>query len=127
MNKNWNSYKTAALGYFLYGLVYLSGAMTKISSARVMSYGGISWWVYYVLGMSLVVIIPIFIWQEYKWLTRILSILVLARGALLLKKELVGLYAGVEVNYSMLAFAWTAIFAGTLMFWAGWRSGGTNG
>jgi hypothetical protein len=76
-----NKYRQAAITYLAYGLVYLIGAVytahTGISD-RGFEEGYA--WVYLVLGGALILIIPLLIWNEYTWLTRLIAVLLLIRA-----------------------------------------------
>lgn len=70
-------YRQAAVTYFIYGIVYLSGA--AYSAAVGISERGISdgyGWIYFVVGGFIVFVLPVLIWKAYTWVTRILALLV---------------------------------------------------
>src|SRR4029434_7093405 len=68
-------YDQAAIGYLVYGVIYLAGAIYLGRIGR--GPDGTVWW--YVIGLGVVVRFPYLIWQQYKWMTRILAVLVLVR------------------------------------------------
>lgn len=68
-------YRQAAVGYLVYGLIYLAGAV-YLSSKEQAPQEGLIW---FALGAVMVIIIPIVIWKEFKWITRILALLVAVR------------------------------------------------
>lgn len=68
-------YRQAAVGYFIYGLIYLFGAMYL--STRGEGPGG--GWIWFGVGAAMVVLFPILIWKEMKWAARILAVLVAVR------------------------------------------------
>jgi hypothetical protein len=68
-------YQQAAVGYLIYGLIYLAGA---VYLGRIgMGPGGTVWW--YVLGAVMALGFPYLIWRRLKWVTRVLAVLVLVR------------------------------------------------
>lgn len=68
-------YRQAALGYFVYGLIYLAGAV-YLSTRDEGPQGG---WIWFGVGAAMVVLFPVLIWKEMKWVTRILAVLVAVR------------------------------------------------
>src|ERR1044071_6314638 len=68
-------YNQAAVGYLVYGVIYLTGAIYlgqigKGPEATV-------WW--YVIGAAIAIGFPCLIWKRFTWVTRILAVLVLVR------------------------------------------------
>lgn len=70
-------YHHAALTYLVYGLLYLSGAV-YLAQMNVVARSG---WMWFVIGMLFVLVLPPLIWKEFKWITRILAVLVFVRVA----------------------------------------------
>jgi hypothetical protein len=69
------SYRRAALAYAVYGCVYLGGAVAALTPDRKTTFFGVvPWWMFYVVGAVLLLALPVLIWREYMWLTRILSL-----------------------------------------------------
>lgn len=68
-------YRQAAVGYFVYGLIYLAGAI-YLSTREEGPQGG---WIWFGVGAAMVLIFPALIWKEMKWVTRILAVLVAVR------------------------------------------------
>src|SRR5262249_14009903 len=66
-----DAYRQAALWYFLYGVVYLVGAVLALTPRRMVPFWGIPWWAFYVVGALLVVTLPVLVWRGYKGSTRI--------------------------------------------------------
>jgi hypothetical protein len=68
-------YNQAAAGYFVYGFVYLAGAihLGQVGKGPDAS----AWW--YVIGAAMVIGFPYLIWKRFKWMTRVLAVLVLVR------------------------------------------------
>jgi hypothetical protein len=68
-------YKQAAIGYFVYGLIYLAGAiyLGRIGKGP----GGSVLW--YLIGAAIAFGFPYLIWKRFKWMTRVLAVLVLVR------------------------------------------------
>ena len=73
-------YRQAAVAYFIYGLLYLFGAVyaasTGISERAALSGGSIGW---FVIGGVVVLLFPYLIWSGYKWFTRVLAALLMVR------------------------------------------------
>jgi hypothetical protein len=67
-------YRLAAVGYAAYGLVYLLGAVLELTPERMRSFGGVPWWVFYVVGAALLGLMPILVWKHFTWLTRLLAL-----------------------------------------------------
>lgn len=68
-------YNQAAVGYLVYGLIYLAGAihLGRIGKGP----DGSVWW--YLLGAAIAFGFPYLIWKRLKWFTRALAVLVLVR------------------------------------------------
>jgi hypothetical protein len=68
-------YAQAAIGYLVYGVIYLAGAIYLGRIGR--GPDATVWW--YVIGAAIAFGFPCLIWKRFKWMTRILSVLVLVR------------------------------------------------
>ncbi|HCP45773.1 MAG TPA: hypothetical protein DIU15_07015 [Deltaproteobacteria bacterium] len=67
--------RQAAVGYAIYGVVYFSGAVLRLTDARKVDVGGgVPWWAFYVVGALLVVSLPPLIWTGRRWLCRLLAL-----------------------------------------------------
>lgn len=68
-------YHQAAVGYLVYGLIYLAGAihLGRIGKGP----DGSVWW--YLVGAAIAFGFPYLIWKRFKWFTRALAVLVLVR------------------------------------------------
>ncbi|MFQ5893519.1 MAG: hypothetical protein ACE5H5_04320 [Nitrospinota bacterium] len=77
-----NPYQQAALVYLLYGLLYLAGAAYLAAIGRVMRGSPVVW---FALGSLFVLLFPVLIWRGFKWVTRLLSILLALRVVGLVK------------------------------------------
>lgn len=118
-------YKQAALGYLLYGVIYLAGAiyLGRIGKGPE----GSVWW--YVIGAAMAFGLPYLIWNRAKWVTRILAVLVfvrvlgLARIALRAGTEPVPLPWGGEIatSHGAAAFLLIAGLTCVLLARAGWQ------
>ncbi|MEX0821130.1 MAG: hypothetical protein WD021_03205 [Rhodothermales bacterium] len=91
MKADTKKYRQAAAAYLIYGILYLFGALYMAqtgASERAMGPGSV-WW--FLLGGAMVVALPVLIWKEYTWLTRVLAVLVGVRvvglGRLLVRGE----------------------------------------
>jgi len=79
MEQSTRRYRAAAAAYFVYGLLYLAGAIylgQVGASPRALRADSI-WW--YLLGGAMVVVLPLLIWKQFKWVTRGLALLVFLR------------------------------------------------
>lgn len=120
-------YRDAAIGYFVYGLIYLAGAVHLSGIGE----GPDAGWVWFVVGAAMVVLFPILIWLELKWLTRILSFLVALRVLGLIRLIENGSDATVELpwggdirmTYGAIVFLFVAAVECTLLIRAGWDLG----
>src|SRR5919108_857219 len=68
-------YNQAAIGYLVYGVIYLAGAihLGRIGKGP----DGSVWW--YLIGAAMAFGSPYLIWKQFKWVTRILAVLVFVR------------------------------------------------
>jgi hypothetical protein len=118
-------YKQAALAYLVYGVIYLAGAIYLARIGR--GPGGTAWW--YLIGAAMAFGFPYLIWKRFKWVTRILAVLVLvrviglARIALRAGTEQVPLPWGGEVTTAQGAILFMLIAVATcvLLARAGWH------
>jgi hypothetical protein len=118
-------YTQAAIGYLVYGVMYLAGAIYLGLIGR--GPGGAVWW--YVIGAAMAFGFPYLIWQRFKWLTRILSVLVLVRVGGLIRIAVradaapVPLPWGGEVatSHGAIIFMLVAVTTCILLARAGWQ------
>ena len=75
MDLSARKYNQAAIGYLIYGVIYLTGAIYLGRMGK--GPGGTVWW--YVIGAAMAIGFPCLIWKRFKWVTRILAVLVLVR------------------------------------------------
>jgi hypothetical protein len=68
-------YNQAAVGYLVYGLIYLAGAIYLGRIGR--GPDGSALW--YLVGATIAFGFPYLIWKRFKWMTRVLAVLVLVR------------------------------------------------
>jgi hypothetical protein len=68
-------YHQAAIGYLVYGVIYLAGAIYLGRIGR--GPGATAWW--YLIGAAMAFGFPYLIWKRFTWVTRILAALVLVR------------------------------------------------
>ncbi len=123
-------YHQAALTYLLYGLVYLSGAV-YLARMDVVARSG---WVWFLVGIVFVLVLPPLIWYEFKWVTRILAVLVfvrvvgLGRTVVRVGGETVPLPWGgaLPMRYGAVVFLLIAAGAGAMLARAGWNLGATE-
>jgi hypothetical protein len=118
-------YNQAAIGYLVYGLTYLAGAIYLGRIGRRPD--GTMWW--YLIGAAMAFGIPFLIWKRFKWVTRILAVLVLGRVIGLVRiavrpgTEAVPLPWGGEIAMSHGAIVFMLITVTTciLLARAGWQ------
>lgn len=124
-------FRQAAIAYFVYGLLYMAGAIylasLGIGTQRMTGVtGGIVW---FVLGTLFIVVFPWFITQGprapgYLWFTRILTLLVAFRafgvGQVALRPTIptVPLPGGGEVSMALGAWVFFLITLGTMVMLA---------
>jgi hypothetical protein len=118
-------YNQAAIGYLVYGVIYLAGA---IYLGRVgKGPDGTVWW--YLIGAAMAFGFPCLIWKRFEWVTRILAVLVLVRVIGLVRivvrggTEPVPLPWGGEIATSHGAIVFMLVAATTciLLARAGWQ------
>jgi hypothetical protein len=120
-------YNQAAIGYLVYGVIYLAGAiyLGRIGKGPA---DGTVWW--YLIGAAIAFGFPFLIWKQFKWVTRILAVLVLVRVIGLVRiavrsdTEPVPLPWGGEIATSHGAIVFMLIAAATciLLARAGWQN-----
>jgi hypothetical protein len=118
-------YNQAAIVYLVYGLIYLAGAvyLGRIGKGP----GGTVWW--YFIGAAMAVGFPYLIWKRFKWVTRILAVLVLVRVIGLLRiamrggTEPIPLPWGGEIatSHGAIVFMLIAVLTCILLARAGWQ------
>ena len=127
MDRRARKYNQAALGYLAYGVIYLAGAIYlgwigKGPDATL-------WW--YLIGAAMAFGFPWLIWKQFKWVTRILAVLVivrvigLVRIALRAGTEPVPLPWGGEIatSHGAIVFMLIAVTTCILLARAGWQGG----
>src|SRR4030095_16107273 len=68
-------YNQAAIGYLVYGLIYLAGAIYLGRTGK----GPDATVLWYLIGAAMSFGFPSLIWKRFKWMTRVLAVLVLVR------------------------------------------------
>jgi hypothetical protein len=118
-------YKQAAIGYLVYGTIYLTGA---VYLGRIgIGPDGTVWW--YLVGAAMTFVFPYLIWKRLKWVTRILAVLVLVRVIGLVRiavragTEPVPLPWGGEIatSHGAIVFMLIAALTCILLARAGWQ------
>lgn len=120
-------YHQAALTYLVYGLIYLSGAVYLAANDVVARSG----WVWFLVGVVFILVLPPLIWYEYKWVTRILAVLVgvrvigLGRTILNVGGETVPMPWGgsLPMRVGAVVFLLIAAVTGAMLVRAGWDLG----
>ena len=70
-----DAYAMAAVGYAVYGTIYLIGAVLELSPERkVTSLGFIPWWSWYLVGVGLIAAMPVFLARGVRWLAILLAL-----------------------------------------------------
>ena len=118
-------YNQAAIGYLVYGVIYLAGAIYLAHIGK--GPDGTVWW--YLLGAAMAFGFPYLIWKRFKWVTRILAVLVLVRVIGLVRiafragTEPVPLPWGGEITTAQGALLFMLVAATTciLLARAGWQ------
>ena len=118
-------YDQAAIGYLVYGVIYLAGAiyLGRIGKGP----DGTVWW--YLIGAAMAFGFPCLIWKRFKWVTRILAVLVLVRVIGLVRiavragAEPVPLPWGGEIatSHGAIVFMLIAVTTCILLARAGWQ------
>lgn len=118
-------YNQAAIGYLVYGVIYLAGAIYLGRIGR--GPDGTLWW--YVIGAAMAFGFPYLIWRRFKWMTRILTVLVVVRVVGLVRiavrtgTEPVPLPWGGEIatSHGAIVFMLVAVATCVLLARAGWQ------
>jgi hypothetical protein len=118
-------YNQAAIGYLVYGLTYLAGAIYLGRIGR--GPDGTMWW--YLIGAAMAFGIPFLIWKRFKWVTRILAVLVIGRVIGLVRiavrpgTEAVPLPWGGEIamSHGAIVFMLISVTTCILLARAGWQ------
>lgn len=118
-------YDHAAIGYLVYGLIYLAGAihLGRIGKGPDAN----AWW--YVIGAVMAFGFPYLIWKRFKWVTRVLAVLVLVRVIGLVRiaaraeSDPVPLPWGGEIatSHGAIVFMLIAVVTCILLARAGWQ------
>jgi hypothetical protein len=122
-------YHQAAIGYLIYGAIYLAGAVYLGRIGR--GPDATVWW--YLIGAAMAIGIPCLIWKQFTWVTRILAVLVLVRviglGRIAARAgtEPVPLPWGGEISMSQgaIVFMLIAVMTSILLARAGWQRSAT--
>jgi hypothetical protein len=125
MDPRARKYKEAAIAYLVYGVIYLAGAiyLGRIGKGP----NGAVWW--YLTGAAMAVGFPYLIWKRFKWVTRILAVLVLVRVfglvriAVRASTDSVPLPWGgdIAVSHGAIVFMLIAVATCVLLARAGWQ------
>ena len=115
-----NPYRRAAIFYFIYGVVYLTGAIVRLTPERQVDINGVPWWVFYLVGALFVVLLPALVWFERKWFTRIIAFGPLGKCVVLARQAFASIQEGNPLNSYDVVFAVVAFVAAWQLFVAGW-------
>ena len=130
MDPRAQKYNQAAIAYLVYGVIYLAGAIYLGWIGK--GPDGTARW--YLIGAAMAFGFPYLIWKQFKWVTRLLAVLVLVRVIGLLRIALrsgtqpVPLPWGGETTTSAGAIAFMLVAAITcvLLARAGWERSPTS-
>jgi hypothetical protein len=114
-------YRRAAVAYAVYGAIYFGGACASLGEDRRGTYFGfVPWWVFFVAGALILLILPVLIWKRWMWLTRILCLGPAAKALVLCWRMAQPIEAGSPPLVFNLVFAGAAMVATVALFQAGW-------
>jgi hypothetical protein len=101
----------AAIAYFVYGVVYMIGAVLELDdSRRRMFVGGhVPWWVFYAIGGLFVVGLPLLVQRGVRWVIALLALFTAAKALYLFYRT------GVAFSPFQLFFALVALVAAVLL------------
>jgi len=118
--RTWTPHKVAAVSYFIYGVVYLLGAILELDpSRRVTFWGFVPWWTFYVAGAAIIATIPFFIMKGIRWLTWLLSFFVSIKCLWLVWVQGRNMSSGLEIDLYNIFFAAVAGVTAMLLLRAG--------
>ena len=125
MDPGARKYTQAAIGYLVYGVIYLAGAIYLGRIGR--GPDATVWW--YVIGAAMALGFPYLIWKRFTWMTRILAVLVLVRVVGLIRVAVragtapVPLPWGGEIatSHGAIVFMLIAVTTCILLARAGWQ------
>jgi hypothetical protein len=125
MNLQARKYTEAAIGYLVYGLIYLAGAIYLGRIGKGPD-GTVLW---YLVGAAMAFGFPYLIWKRFKWMTRVLAVLVLVRVIGLVRiaaraeSDPVPLPWGGEIatSHGAMIFMLIAVLTSMLLARAGWQ------
>src|ERR1044071_10122689 len=125
MDPGARKYAEAAIGYLVYGVFYLAGAIYLGRIGR--GPDATVWW--YIIGAAIAFGFPYLIWKRFKWMTRILSVLLLVRVGGLVRIAVRGDTAPVPLpwggeistSHGAIVFMLIAAAACMLLARAGWQ------
>ena len=129
MRKTNKKYQQAAITYFVYGIIYLAGAIYIANAGLTTKTAGPSGGlVYFVMGGLFVLVIPVLIWKGFKWFTRILALFIVYRIYELIRiiindsGKMVPLPGGSEISLQTggIIFAIVAAVTCFMLVRAGW-------
>jgi hypothetical protein len=110
----------AAIAYAVYGVVYLVGAVFELNDARMrVFWGGVPWWVFYVVGTIFLVGFPFLIWRGLRWLIWPLCVLTGFKAFWLCWIQGRRVHVGEAIDWYQVFFVLVAVGASVLLFRAG--------
>jgi hypothetical protein len=103
-------YLQAAAGYVGYGLVYLGGAIARLTPDRKVTFlGVVPWWALYVLGAALILVLPWVIVRWRPWPARILALGPMSKAFVLCWRLARGSGGAFDVAFALVAVAASAL------------------
>ena len=117
----------AAIAYFLYGVVYLIGAILELDPSRKITFWGfVPWWSFYVVGALIIMSLPYFIMRGVRWLTWVLAFFVTGKAVWLLWIQARNFHTGIGLDAYNIFFSLVAATAATLLWHAAIQPGNQN-
>jgi hypothetical protein len=99
-------YLQAAAGYVVYGIVYLGGAIARLTPERQVTFlGFVPWWALYVGGAALIAVLPWVIVRWRPWPARIVALGPLSKAIVLGGRLLRGSGGVFDVVFAVVAAA----------------------
>jgi hypothetical protein len=101
----------AAGAYFVYGVVYMIGAIAELDETRRTSFfgGHVPWWAFYAIGSIFLVVFPLLLAKGVRWLAAILAFFTGIKALYLFYR------VGRELQLFDLFFALVALFATVML------------
>ncbi len=107
----------AARAYFVYGCIYLGGAVAALGPERRHTFFGfVPWWAFYLVGAGFVVVFPRLIHRGVRWLSVLLALSVAGKALTLCFQQGRAWASGEELSPFRLGFFVVAATTAVLLF-----------